>query len=427
MFSSLRIKNRVFYGWVVLATFLVIGTIIYGSYFSFGVFFKSIESEFSLTRAMTSSVFSLQTALGSVFALIGGWALDRHGPRIIILLMGLFTGLSLLLTSQTNAPWQLFITYSLLLSIGTGAMYVVAMATVSRWFDKKRGFALGIAGSGAGLGMAVMAPFAAYLISTLDWRMAYIIIGSIAWLIAIPLSKLLRKDPHEIRALPNGAKSNSVVIVTDEPIIGGSAQQGGTTLLQATRTLNFWFLGFIWLLDSFGYLMVLTHIMPHATDMGIPAMKAAAVISLIGGIGIAGRVFIGSVSDKIGRKATAITCALFMAIAMLWLAWSQDLWMLYLFGVIYGLAFGGFDTSVAALVGDTFGLRNIGMIMGTLNIAWGIGSAVGPAMAGVVFDVKGNYSIAFLAVALAMLTIALLVALTKRAPTFTDTRPLFKE
>ena len=158
--------------------------------FSFGVFFKSIEAEFDWSRAATSGVFSAYMVVSSVVVIAAGWAVDRYGPRIIILLMGLFTGLSLLLTSQISSPWQLFITYSLLLSIGTGAMHVVLTSTASRWFEKKRGFALGIASSGAGLGMVIMSPFAAYLISGFGWRMAYIVMGLIAWLIAIPLSRL---------------------------------------------------------------------------------------------------------------------------------------------------------------------------------------------------------------------------------------------
>ena len=148
MLSPLRIKDKLFYGWVVLAAFLAIGTILYGSSYSFGVFLKSIEGEFGLTRAATSAIFSAHMALGLVFALIGGWSLDRYKLRIIVFLMGLFTGLGLLLTSQTNAPWQIFITYSLLFSMGAGAIYVVKMATVSRWFTRKRGLALGIAGAG---------------------------------------------------------------------------------------------------------------------------------------------------------------------------------------------------------------------------------------------------------------------------------------
>ena len=88
--------------------------------------------------------------------------------------------------------------------------------------------------------------------------------------------------------------------------------------------------------------------------------------------------------------------------------------MLYLVGIVCGFSFGGLDPSVTALIGDSFGLRNIGVIMGTLNIAWGIGAATGPAIGGLIFDVTGSYATAFSIGATAMLAVALLTALSKR-------------
>jgi len=414
LLSILGIKDKLFYGWVVVIACLIITTVVYGINYSFGVFLKSLESEFGLTRGAISGVFSIYMLFGCVFGIWGGWAVDRYGPKIVALFMGLFTGLSLLLTSQTNAPWQLFITYSLLLPLGTGATYMVIMATASRWFDKKRGLALGIASSGGGLGAFLMAPFATYLITNVGWRTAYIILGLIAWLIMIPLSRLLRKDPSEIGALPDGTKSVSSETGIEEERREGNTQLTGCSLSQASKTGSFWLLGAIWLLYAFCYLMMLTHIVPHATDIGIPAMEAATVLSLIGGSNIVGRLLMGRVSDGIGRRTTAIICALLVSGAMIWLIWSRDLWMLYLFGVVCGFFFGGFDPAVTALIGDTFGLRSIGMIMGILNVAFGIGAAIGPAVGGFVFDNSQSYSMAFLSGALAMLIVALLVFIIEK-------------
>ena len=413
--SLLPIKDKLFYGWVVVVAFLIIWLAIFGTRFSFGVFFKSIETEFDLTRAATSGVFSIHMVLGCAFAILGGWALDRYGPRIIILLMGFFIGFSLLLTSQTNSSWQLFLTYSLLLAIGTSAIFTVTMSTISRWFDKKRGFAMGIAGSGSGLGIVVVAPFATYLISSFGWRMSYIVIGLIASLIVIPLSRLLRKDPYEIGALPDGAKSDSREMGEQKPKNKeGSIQAADLSLLQVFRTRSFWLLGFIWLFYASCLFLVLTHIVPHATDIGISTMEAAVILSLIGGASAAGRVLMGSVSDSIGRKTTAIICSLLQAGAMVWLIWSQELWMLYLFALVYGFAYGGLTPPVTALIGDIFGLGNIGVILGVLEIGWGVGAAIGSAIGGLIFDVSNSYSIAFLIGAAAMSIVTLLIPLIRR-------------
>jgi len=408
--SPLRLKDRLFYGWVVVAAFLVIGIALYGIHFSFGVFFKSIESEFNLTRATTSAILSANMILAGICSFFAGWALDRYGPRIVVLLMGLFTGLSLLLTSQTSSLWQLFFTYSLLLAMGTGPLYVVPMSAVSRWFDKKRGLALGVASSGIGLGTLVMAPFATFLISNFDWRMAYFIIGLIAWLIVVPLSRLLRRDPYEIGALPDGVKAQSRDLRRDE----GDTRSASLSLSQAFRARSFWFIMVTWFLYASNIFLVMTHLVPHATDMGFSALEAAAVLSLIGGAATAGRVLMGIVADRIGRKVTAITCALLQAGAMVWLIWSEDLWMLYLFALVYGFAFGGMSPAMAALIGDTFGLGKLGAILGLLEVSFGIGAAIGPAIGGFIFDVSHSYFVAFSLGAAVMLVVTSLIALIRR-------------
>lgn len=410
MLSPLILKDKLFYGWVVVGTFLIVGITLYGIHFSFGVFFESIESAFHLNRAETSVVSSVNLLLAGVCAFFAGWALDRYGPRIVVLLMGLFTGLSLLLTSQTDSLWQLFITYSLLLAMGTGAIYVVPMSAVSRWFDKKRGLALGIASSGAGLGMLIMAPFATYLISNFSWRTAYFVIGLIAWLIVIPLSRLLKRDPYEIGALPDGVKSDSNDIGEEEDRM----RLSGLSLPQVFRTRSFWLVIFIWIFFASNIFLVMTHLVPHARDINFSPMEAATVLSLIGGISIVGRVLLGIISDRIGRKLTAIICTLLQAGAMVWLIWAQDLWMLFLFALVYGFAYGGMSPVMAALVSDTFGLGRIGVILGLLETSFGVGAAIGSAVGGLIFDARHSYSLAFLLGAVAMLVVTLLISLIRQ-------------
>lgn len=408
-----NLKNRSFYGWGVVVAFLFIGTVMYGIQSSFGVFFKSIGSEFGLTRAATSAIFSVQNVFGSMISIAAGWAIDRYGPRIIVLFIGLFAGLSLLLTSQTNASWQLFATYSFLFCV-IGANYTIIVSTVSRLFDKNRGLALGIAGSGIGLGIVAIAPLATYLISDFGWHMAYIIMGLMAWIIIIPLSRLFRPARRRAKAEPGEPKSDSAEIRLAKAQSEDSAQAGEFSLRRALKTRTFWLFAVIWLLTASVFSLILIHIVPHATDMGIRPMEAAAVLSLIGVGFIVGRLLMGRVSDIIGRKKTTIICALLMAASLAWLIWSRDMLMLYVFAAVFGFANGGLDTAMGALIGDTFGLRNLGVIMGSLQFAWGIGMIVGPAVGGLIFDATGSYFAAFVIVAAAMAIIALLLGLTRR-------------
>ncbi len=100
--------QRIFYGWVIVSSFLVISTMVYGLTQSFGVFFKLLGANFGLTRAETSAIVSTQSIFGTLVAFAAGWALDKFGPRMIVLIIGASLGLALVLTSQTTAPWQLF-------------------------------------------------------------------------------------------------------------------------------------------------------------------------------------------------------------------------------------------------------------------------------------------------------------------------------
>jgi MFS family permease len=406
---------------VVTGAGLLIAIIGLGARYSFGVFLKSIETEFGLTRGSTSGIFSVYMLLCCVFSILGGWALDRFGPRKVSFLMGSFTGLSLLLTSRANAIWQLLITYGLLLSLGTGALYTVVNSTASRWFDKKRGLVLGITTSGGGLGAIVMAPVAAYLISNLDWRTAFAVMGLISWPVIAAMSLLLRKDPSEMGLLPDGVKSDP--IRKSKANEDGIAQFTGPSLLQALKLSQFWFLSFIWLFLSLNVHLVFVHAVPYAVDTGIPPMDAAVILSLIGGAGIVGRLAVGRVSDTIGRKALAIACALLQAGALVWFMYARELWMLYVFGSSFGFLWGGLSTTVTALIGDIFGMRSLGAIMGVMSVGWSLGAATGPAIGGFIFDMRGSYLTAFAVGASAMLVATLFAALVRAQPNPTKPVP----
>lgn len=419
-----ELKSRLYYGWVVMASLSLVGTILWGTRFSFGVFFKSIESEFGLTRAATSSIFSVYMVLGGVFTILGGWALDKYGPKIVVFVIGLFTALSLVLTSQTDSLWQLFITYSLLLAVGTSPTYLVVMSSISKWFEKKRGMALGIANIGAGLGTVIFAPVATLLIANYDWRFAYLIMGLVAALVVLPLSQLLKRGPEEIGALPDGVLSKPGIKKEQ------SQQDAYLTLSQAARTKSFWFFVFMFTLSAFSQIMIITHLVPHITDIGFSAVTAAAILSLASGASVLGRIIMGALSDKMGRKMTSIFCSTLQGLTIIWLSSITALWMFYPFAILFGIAYGGRGVVNAGLIGDTFGLRRMGSILGVVEAGFFTGAAIGPAIGGYIFDIRGSYSLAFILAGVAVLIVALLTALIRcekdRYPCVQQGQPLPK-
>ncbi|MFC1968413.1 MFS transporter [Chloroflexota bacterium] len=403
-------KSGVFYGWFVVLACLVVLTSSMSMRYSFGVFFKALEDDFGLTRASTSGIFSIHMFLACIAALLAGWAVDRYGPRLVIVCMGLFTGSSLLLVSRASSVWHLYLSYGLLFALGTAAAYTVAVATTSRWFIKRRGIALGIATSGASLGVLIGAPVSAYLITSYGWRTSYAIMGLIAGIIIVGSALFLRKDPAEMGALPDGEMSDAVEVATSGH---RDNRKPELSLFQATRTRTFWLLIFTVWAYSFCLHMVLTHLVRHAIDLEISPVHAATVLTFIASTGILGRLAGGRISDRIGRRKIAIACAFLQAAAMLILMGSVNIWMLYLFAMLYGPTYGAMDPIVVALVVENFGLRSMGAMMGMTSIFFGIGGAAGPALAGYVFDVHGSYTIAFITGVVVMLLSILSFCLLK--------------
>ncbi len=380
---------------------------------SFGVFFKSLEAEFGLSRAATSTIFSAYVILSALFATATGWAVDRFTPKRVVFLMGFLTGLSLMLTSFTRELWQIFITYSLLLSMGTGMVYVTVVCVTSRWFHRKLGLALGIAGSGSGLGMLLISPLATWLIDAYDWRIAYLMMGGLTWAITISIVGFVKTDPREIGSLPDGLPSNDLQCPGAEKR-EPTPHLPGLSLEQVLCRGSFWLLAFHEMFCAYSQFFILAHIVPHATDLGISGGEAALLLGLIGGAGIPGRILMGIASDRLGRKGTVIFCSLLMALALVWLTQSTALWMLNVFAVVYGFSFGGRTSALPTLISETFGPRSFGKTIGLLEASWGVGAAVGPAAGGRIFDMTGGYGAAFLTATLTMFISASMLLPVKR-------------
>jgi MFS family permease len=134
----------------------------------------------------------------------------------------------------------------------------------------------------------------------------------------------------------------------------------------------------------------------HAIDLEIPDSIAANIFIAIGGLTVIGRVTMGSISDKIGNRSATIASFALMTVALAWLLIAKETWMLFMFAAAFGYAYGGLVTSQSPLVADLFGMSSHGEILGVVVFIITIGAAVGPVMAGAIYDVTGGYNPAFL-------------------------------
>jgi MFS family permease len=389
-----------FYGWVVVAAAFCVALVAYGVQYSFGIFIEPLKADFGWSGALVGGAVSLFMFSRGSLAILTGRFTDRYGPRIIVAIGGFFLGLGLILTSQISAAWQLYLFYGLMVGFGLSVAYAPLVATVSRWFVSKRGLAIGIVVAGIGAGTAVMSPLARYLVATYGWSWTFIILGLLAWVIVIPGAFWLRRSPEEKGLLPLGKaeaiagdERNSSIAEKGDSLTPGRA---GFSLKDAARTRAFWLLLAIIIFWSTCIQTAMLYIYPHATkQLVIPEVVAASFLSVIGISSIIGRLVMGAISDRLGGKRTLFICLALQALAMFWLLRATDIWMLYLFAAVFGFAYGGCVPLLPVIAGEIFELKSIGAIVGVHMLGVAIGGAIGPVLGGRMWDVTGNYHLAF--------------------------------
>jgi len=381
-------KPRFFYGYIVVIAAFFIMVAIYGTYHAFGVFFKPVLTEFGWTRATTSGAFSLSIIMHGLLGIVMGRLNDRLGPRIVMSLCGFLLGLGYLLMSQISTLWQLYLFYGVIIGIGMGGAWVPLTSTVARWFVARRSMMTGTIIAGLGIGGLIVPPVATHLISTYGWRTSYIILGSIVLVVVVLAAQFLKRDPSKVGQVPYGENKrgeNKLKLGTE-----------GFSLKEAACTRQFWVVFTMLFCFGFCAYFIMVHIAPHAIDLGISVATAANILATIGGLGIIGNIVLGNAADRIGNRWVFIIGFILMAAALLSLVPATKVWMLYLFAAVFGFAVGGCAASESPIVARLFGLRSHGLILGVAIVGFSIGAAVGPFLAGYMFDVTGSYQGAFL-------------------------------
>jgi len=382
------IKNpKFFYGYSIVAAAFVMLTVMGGTYYSFGVFFTPLLTEFDWTRAMTSGAFSICIMLEGVLGMVMGRATDRWGPRMVITLCGFLLGLGYLLMSQISVLWHFYLLYGVIIGIGLGGLWVPPVSIIVRWFTKRRNMMTGIAVAGTGVGGLITPPIATWLISTYSWRLSYVILGSIALVLVVLSAQFLKRDPAEVGQCPYGENRREVH--------GLQLGNNGLSLREAIYTKQLWLVSGMFFCFGFCIFSVMVHLVPHAIELGISAANAANSLAIIGGVGIAGKTIMGAATDRIGTRTGIIIGFVLVCVTLVWLVIVRELWMLYLFAIIFAFGYATMIALMSPIIAELFGIRSVGILLGIVNFAATIGCAVGPVLAGWLFDISGSYQLAF--------------------------------
>ena len=396
-----------FYGWVVVGAAFSVLFMAYGAQFSFGVFFSALIEEFGWSRGALSGAFALYTFGYSGLSVVSGHLTDRWGPRAVIAVGGAFLGAGWIAMSATSAIWHPYVFYGVVAAIGMSTANVPCSATVARWFVRRRGLATGLATAGGSLGAFCLPPLAQILVSGVGWRRAYVIFGAAILLSLNLLAPLMKRDPEGLGLTPDGDSPAETRVA---PLETGRDY----TMSKAMRTRAFWVLFSLFAATWIPIFAPLVHLVPLARGLGVDPLVAATLVSALGMAGIAGRLIMGSLSDRIGRRSAIGIGLVLQILAFLGFAVAGALPGLYAASIAFGFSYGAVASLFPAIVADFFGREQAGSLVGLLFAMSGSMAALGPVGAGFIYDRTGSYGPAW--VASAVLNLAALGLLAWARP-----------
>lgn len=383
-------KPGFFYGYIIVLAGFFITLISQGGRPVFSVFFKPVLTEFGWSRALTSGAFSLSMIVEGIMSIVMGGLNDKYGPRVVVTVCAFLMGIGYLLMAYIGASWQLYLLYGILVGAGLGGSVVPLLSGVVRWFTKRRSIMTAIVLTGSGLGQLIMPPVAERLISAFDWRMSYLILGGFTLLIIVIAAQFLKGRPESAGFSPYNGR---------EPVKQVELYTEGISFVEAARTWKFWILFGILFVQGFTIWAITVHFAPFLTDQGSSPATAATILGSRGGAFIIGTIFFGSVADRMGLRRINLVGFAVIAASLFFLLICNQIWMFYLFFFLLGFGNGGIAATCSPLTAEFFGLRSHGIIFGAVGLGYTIGAAMGPLVAGFVYDTTLSYQLAFIVAA----------------------------
>ena len=377
------------------------------NFHGFGNFIIPLSKEFGWSRTTVSAVFSLARLEAGFIGPVEGWAVDRLGPRKLMLVGIPVMGLGFIFLSQVSGLFTFMLVYILGITLGNSlGMHVPASAAVANWFNRKRGLAFGIMWSGVGLG-GLLVPALGWAIDVYGWRDASVYVGIFVIIVGVPVAALMRHRPEQYGFLPDGQiipqKTSNGKLGKNEDL------EVDFTAREALQTSSFWFLSLSIMARSLVTGGVGLHLVPYFVGLGASPIEAAAYAGSVGVISIPGRFGLSYLGDYFNRRYMMAISLLFMTLSIVLLATADSLSSSIPGLVAYSISQGGISVIPQSIIADYFGRKAFATISGFRSSIQMLGIIVGPVVSGLVYDRTGSYEWAFLGFAVASIVSMLLV------------------
>jgi len=362
------------YRWVIVAAGAFMSCVAIGSIFSLPVFLAPMSVATGWSRTDISVAMTLNFIAMGVASFGWGMMLDRFGPRPVLLSGSTILGLGLVLASRARTIEQFQFCYGILVGTGGGAIFAPLMATVAAWFDRQRSLAVSLVSAGMGVAPMTVAPIAARLVTSFDWRFSQLVIGFGVWALLLPAGFLVRRAPA---------------------MTGNTAGRhtAGTpmTVREALTSRTFIVLALTYFMCCATHSGPLFHTVSYAISCGLSVTAAVSIYSVEGLSGLFGRVAFGLLGDRFGAKRTFVAGLLLQAAAVGGYYFARQQYQFYSVALVFGFAYAGVMPLYAVLLRENFPVYMIGTVVGAASMASSLGMSLGPLAGGMIFDTWGNY------------------------------------
>jgi len=398
----MRPPRKLHYAWIVVAATFVTLLAAAGIRSTPGILIVPLEHEFGWSRATISAAISLNLLLFGLISPFAAALLDSIGVRRTMALALTLVASGACLTTRMTQPWQMVLLWGVVVGCGSGMTSSSLSATVvTRWFHSGRGTVMGLLTASTATGQMVFLPLLALINERYGWRSSVLFMVAAIMVIAPLVLVFMRNFPHDVGLRPVGDDGSSGVDAQSDP--GADKNPFRTAvrgLKQGLRSRDFWFLGgsfFVCGASTNG--LIGTHLIPACVDHGIPEVRAAGMLAMMGILDLAGTTFSGWLSDRYNNRYLLAWYYGLRGLSLLGLPWALEghSWGLNVFAVFYGLDWIATVPPTVRLTADVFGRRQVGVMFGWIFACHQIGAALAAFGAGAVRTWLGDYLGAFLA------------------------------
>ena len=391
-----------FYGWVIVGLALLANGMSSGPVWSgVGVWIKALEIQFGWSRAQLTGAFSMAQLEGSIIGPLMGYLIDRLGPRKMVLIGFIITGLGFLLFSRTNSIVIFYLSYGMIM-LGTAAgTWLPFMSVVNRWFVRKRGVSMAVAGLGSPLGGFALVPALAWAVTpgSHGWDVTAQWIGVVFLAVAWPMSQFVRVSPEQYGLRPDGDPPDSAPREAFRVARGApSPDRLQFTGRQAIRTLPFWLITFGHACSSILFATLTVHLVPMLTDQGLSLQQAANMFSVVFAVAAVFQLIGGYAGDRLPKNAVIAFFGFIQAGGFLMAVLVDSIPTALLFAATFGAGFGGRNPLTTAIRGDYFGEKAFATITGISSAPMYMLMLAAPLFAAFMFDATRSYTISFLVI-----------------------------